>query len=256
MRQDSAGSPASTASNPVSSISCITTFLAASSPATGRAIRSGSPGAPRSSKVEPLTPPPLRWRYSAIVKFMDLVELGRRLRAERQSRGFTLEALAAGSEVSRSMISEIERGAKAPTVLVLARLATALGTTAARLLEESSTERIIVLRHQQQPAITDVGGWERRVLSPSLPGVEFEFIRTSVPAGVTVGEFAAHAPGSREYAAVEQGELTVTIDGVDHTLQVGDAIYYAGDTVHAFANKGEVECVYYTAMHVPTKELP
>lgn len=148
------------------------------------------------------------------------------------------------------MISDVERGAKSPTVLVLARLATALGTTISRLLGEDQPDRVIPLRRAEQPAITDAAGWQRRILSPTLPGVEFEFIRTTVPAGVVIGEFAAHAAGSREYVAVETGELTVTLDGTAYRLSSGDALYYAGDCVHAFSNTGEIECVYYTAMHV------
>jgi XRE family transcriptional regulator, regulator of sulfur utilization len=172
------------------------------------------------------------------------------LKGERQRRGLSLEALAAASGVSRSMISDVERGARMPTVLVLARLATALGVTVARLLGEDRPERVIVRRAADQPAITDAGGWERRILSPTLPGVEFEFIRTSIPAGVVLGSFTAHAAGSREYIAVETGDLAVTVDGVEHRLTAGDALYYAGDAVHAFANPGATECVYYTAMHV------
>ncbi|MEU8251078.1 XRE family transcriptional regulator [Nonomuraea sp. NPDC048916] len=181
---------------------------------------------------------------------MDVEGLGARLRAQRNRRGLNLDALASLSEVSRSMISDIERGTKLPTVLVLARLATALGVTVSRLLGEEQPERVIMLRAAEQPAIRDAAGWQRRILSPNLPGVEFEFIRTTVPPGVTLGAFAAHAPGSREYVAVETGRLTVTLDGVSHTLDTGDALYYAGDRTHAFANPGDVECVYYTAMHV------
>ncbi|WP_422734212.1 helix-turn-helix domain-containing protein [Micromonospora sp. WMMD558] len=181
---------------------------------------------------------------------MDLDGLGLRLRSQRQRRRLSLDALATISGVSRSTISDIERGAKSPTVLVLARVATALGVTVSRLLGEDQPERVITLRHDDQPVITDADGWQRRILSPNLPGVEFEFIRTTVPAGVVVGTFAAHAPGSREYVAVEVGHLTVTLNGVPHTLDAGDALYYAGDCTHAFANPGDIECVYYTAMHV------
>jgi XRE family transcriptional regulator, regulator of sulfur utilization len=177
-------------------------------------------------------------------------QLGARLRAQRQACGFSLEALAAASGVSRSMISDIERAAKIPTVLVLARLATALGVTVSRLLGENEPGRVITLRAADQPAITDPTGWQRRILSPTLPGIEFEFIRTMVPAGVVVGEFAPHAPGSREYLVVETGELTVTLDGSVHRLSTGDALYYAGDCTHAYANSGDVECVYYIAMAV------
>lgn len=177
-------------------------------------------------------------------------QLGARLRAQRQRAGASLDTLAAGSGVSRSMISDIERGAKVPTVLVLARLATALGVTVSRLLGEDRADPVIVLRRADQAAVTDPAGWERRILSPSLPGVEFEFIRTTVPAGVVIGEFAAHAAGSREYVAVESGALTVTLAGVDHRLGAGDSLYYAADRTHAFAATGPDPCVYYTVMHV------
>jgi transcriptional regulator with XRE-family HTH domain len=176
--------------------------------------------------------------------------LGGRLRELRRARSLSLETLAGTSGVSRSMISDVERGARSPTVLVLARLATALGTTVSRLLGEDQPARTILIRHADQHAIDHPDGWQRRILSPVLPGVEFEFIRTGVGAGVVIGAFAAHAAGSREYVAVESGELAVTLDGVTHRLGAGDALYYAADCAHAFANPGRVDCVYYTAMQV------
>lgn len=186
-----------------------------------------------------------------------LAKLTAQLRLQRTRRGLSIEDLAAASGVSRSMISDIERGAKVPSVLVLARLATALDVTVSRLLGEDQPEPVILLRASGQPTLTDPSGWERRILSPNLPGVEFELIRTAVPAGVVIGAFAAHAPGSREYVAVESGRLLVTLDGVEHLLAAGDALYYAGDRTHAFANPGAKRCVYYTAMHVAGRhDLP
>src|SRR5947207_5315257 len=151
-----------------------------------------------------------------------VVGLGDRLRELRRARAFSLESLAAASGVSRIMISDVERGARSPTVLVLARLATALGTTVSRLLGEDQPARAILIRRTEQHAIDHRDGWQRRILSPALPGVEFEFIRTSVAPGVVIGAFAAHAIGSREYVAVESGELTVTLDGAQRRLSTGD----------------------------------
>jgi XRE family transcriptional regulator, regulator of sulfur utilization len=184
-----------------------------------------------------------------------LEQLGVRLRTERQRRRVSLAALADASGVSRSMISDIERAAKMPTVLVLARLATALGVTVSRLLGEDQPARVIMMRHADQPAITEKSGWQRRILSPNLPGVEFEFIRTTVLAGVVVGEFPPHLSGSREYVVVERGELTITLDGTEYVLVAGDSLYYAGDCTHAFANTGADELVYYTAMHVAKEQM-
>ncbi|GAB3835031.1 helix-turn-helix domain-containing protein [Dactylosporangium cerinum] len=96
-------------------------------------------------------------------------QLGERLRELRRTRALSLESLATASGVSRSMISDVERGARSPTVLVLARLATALGTTVSRLLGEDQPARTILLRHAEQHAIDHPDGWQRRILSPSCP---------------------------------------------------------------------------------------
>ena len=174
--------------------------------------------------------------------------LGRQVRDTRTTRRLSLEALAARAGVSRSMLSEVERGSKVPTVLVLDRIATALDTSIARLLGEERLARVTVLRRGEQDVVVDPAGWERRILSPVLPGVEFEFMRTTIAPGVDAGVFAPHAGGSREYVAMERGTLQLTIDGTSHLLRAGDSAYYAGDCHHQFVNPGREPCVYYLAM--------
>jgi transcriptional regulator with XRE-family HTH domain len=191
---------------------------------------------------------------------LDLGLLGRRVRDERRRRGFTLEDLAAASGVSRSMLSEVERGSRVPTVLVLDRIATGLGTSIARLLRDEQSERMVVLRRDEQLERTvvlrrdeqdvarDASGWERRVLSPVLPGVEFEFMRTTIGPGVDAGVFPPHVAGSREYLAVERGTLRLSLDGEEVLLHEGDSVCYPGDCHHGFANPAAQPCVYYLAM--------
>ncbi|MFI7639708.1 helix-turn-helix domain-containing protein [Nonomuraea sp. NPDC049400] len=183
---------------------------------------------------------------------LSMADLGARLRAHRRARGLALERLAELSGVSRSMVSDVERGAKTPTVLVLDRLATALGTSIARLLDESRGEEAVVLRKTRQRVVHDPAGWERRILSPVLPGVEFEFMRTILGPGVDAGEFSPHPPGSREYVAVESGRLTLTIDGERYMLDAGDSVYYPGNCRHGFVNDAGSECVYYLVMDLDT----
>src|SRR5437870_10093346 len=181
---------------------------------------------------------------------LDMAGLGPRLRLERLRRRLSLYSLMMRTGVSRSMLSEVERGSKVPTVLVLDRIATGLGTSIARLLGDERAGRVVLLRRAAQQVARDRAGWERRILSPVLPGVEFELMRTTIGAGVDAGAFSPHAAGSREYLAVERGTLRLTIDGAPYTLRRGDSIYYAGDCVHAFANPGGRDCVYYLAMDV------
>jgi quercetin dioxygenase-like cupin family protein len=148
------------------------------------------------------------------------------------------------------MISAVERGVKAATVVVLDRIATGLDTSLARLLAPEAKSRVILLRSKDQAVARDRSGWERRILSPVLPGVEFEFMRTTLGPAVDAGLFLPHAHGSREYVAIEKGTLHLTLDGALHVLSAGDSIYYDGDCPHAFANPKQTPCVYYLAMDV------
>ena len=181
---------------------------------------------------------------------LSLVDLGKRVHKLRVERRMSLEQLKERSGVSRSMISAIERGSKAATVLVLDRLATGLETSLARLLASERPARVVFLPRQEQAVARDASGWERRILSPVLPGVEFEFMRTTLGPNVDAGVFLPHAAGSREYVAVEKGTLLLTLDGHPYKLHAGDSIYYDGDCLHAFANPTRTPCVYYLAMDV------
>lgn len=182
----------------------------------------------------------------------DLAAFGDRVRAERVRQRLSLDALAARAGVSRSMLSAVEGGGKAPTVLVLHRIAAGLGTSMSRLLGDEEAAPLVLLRQADQVVARDPSGWERRNLAPVLPGVEFEFMRTTIPAGVDAGAFPPHPPGSREYVAVERGTLRLTVAGADHALGAGDSISYAGDVTHSFANPGADPCVYYLALNLPT----
>ena len=178
---------------------------------------------------------------------LTLAEVGERVRTLRQRRRISLEALAGRSQVSSSTISDIERGTKAPTVLTFDRIATALGTTIARLLADERVARVISLPRREQDIAQDPLGWQRRILSPVIPGFEFEFMHTAIPPGVDAGEFPPHPPGSHSYLAVAEGILRLTLDDVPYLLDAGDSIYFAGDCRHAFANPREQPCAYYLA---------
>jgi transcriptional regulator with XRE-family HTH domain len=178
----------------------------------------------------------------------DLQALGDRLRRERVARSLSLEDLAARSGVSRSMISAIENGGKAPTIVVLHRVASGLGLRMTDVMDEPHPERVILVRRAAQPTVTDPSGWERRNLAPTIPGLEFEFMQTTIPPGVDAGTFPPHPAGSREHIAVAQGVLTLTIDDTAYELATGDAISYAGNCSHRFENRGTEPVVYYLAL--------
>lgn len=67
---------------------------------------------------------------------MDIHEvLARNVRVFREMRGWSQEELAERAEVHRTYVSQVERGLRNPTILIVARLARALKVSAADLLK-------------------------------------------------------------------------------------------------------------------------
>jgi transcriptional regulator with XRE-family HTH domain len=185
---------------------------------------------------------------------MDLKALGERIQTARIERGLTLQALADRSGVSVSMLSSVERGAKAPTVVVLDRIADGLGVALVRLL--SQPERIIVRRAAEQDTVHEPGGWQRTILTPVVPGVNFEWIRSTLPAGCEAGTYPPYAAGSHEFIVVQDGTLTLTVDGEVLILGQGDSLYLAADVTLSYANHSDAPCTYYVAALVMRPRSP
>ena len=175
------------------------------------------------------------------------MDLGRRIRMLRLDRDMTLQALASSASVSVSMLSSVENGHKAPTVVVLARIADGLGVPLDQLIAKPGARRIIIRRAADQDVIDEPGGWRRVILTPVVPGVNFEWIRSDLPPGCDAGQFPAYAPGSHEYVVVESGSLRLTIGESRADLGAGDSAYFAADVIHGYANAGPALCTYYVA---------
>jgi transcriptional regulator with XRE-family HTH domain len=61
--------------------------------------------------------------------------LGKNLRRLRDGKGLSQEAFAHEAGIHRTYISDIERGARNPTITVVEKIAVALGVTASMLLD-------------------------------------------------------------------------------------------------------------------------
>ena len=178
---------------------------------------------------------------------MDLEHLGKQIQHLRAERGMTLQALAVVSSVSISMLSAVERGKKAATVTVLDRIAAGLGLSLPALIALTADSRMIVRRAAEQDVINEPAGWQRTILTPVVPGVNFEWIRTTLPAGCDAGWYPAYAPGSHEFVVVDSGMLRVRLDDRQIDLNAGDSLYFGADATHGYANPGTKSCVYHVA---------
>ncbi|WP_162653384.1 XRE family transcriptional regulator [Lentilitoribacter sp. Alg239-R112] len=162
--------------------------------------------------------------------------LAKRLKEARKAQGLSLDSLAKLSDVSKSMLSQIERSESSPTVAVLWNLTQALNTDFSGLLDDDPKEQgpiKEVIRAGQEPVINTHGtGCKIRILSaPESVGeteiYDLEFDKNGLL------ESEPHRSGCVENLTVFDGELTVMTDGISETVGSGDTIRYVADRPHS-----------------------
>lgn len=167
-----------------------------------------------------------------------------RLKDARQRQGLSLDGVAKLSGVSRSMVSQIERGESNPTVATLWNLTRALQVDFAGLLELGKPAAgIEVITAAQAPTISGHGhGCRITILSePEKVGRQEVYDMRFAPGGTLDSQ--PHDTGAREHLTVLEGRVAVVSGGSEAVLETGDTARYAADVVHAIrAVDGPARC--------------
>ncbi len=175
-------------------------------------------------------------------------DVGRRVRAARESRGLSLRALARSLGVSAATLSELETGKTRMSVVRLSRIATALD----RSIEE-------ILRPEEPPTTTprvvvEDGDWRHYPplhLDPVLGAATAVFLRTGYH-GASVRDVAAESgfsvSGIYHYHASKQDMLQRILDlGMDDLLwRCRAAVAAGGDEVERFCFLVETMALFHT----------
>lgn len=164
--------------------------------------------------------------------------VARRLKAARNERRMSLAQLAAKSSVSRSMVSQIERGETNPTLATLWNLTRALGVDFAGLIDPGNSggdgAEIERLNRDQLPEIDSQTGCRLQILSPPDLAGQFEWYHLELePGGVLNSE--PHTPGASEHLTVLSGQITLRSGESSETAAPGATLRYRADVAHSIA---------------------
>jgi transcriptional regulator with XRE-family HTH domain len=152
--------------------------------------------------------------------------VGERLRAARRERGLSLGALAETAGVGKGSLSEIENGARNPTLSTLYALAGALGVPLATLLADRAGARIA------SPGI------EARLLDVSRDDdATVEVYRLRIDPGAA-HRSPGHGPGVTEHLLVTAGRARVGRLGEETEIGPGEAARWLSDVAHGYTAIG------------------
>jgi transcriptional regulator with XRE-family HTH domain len=149
-----------------------------------------------------------------------------RIRALRAARGLTLEALAGLADVSRAMLSRIERGESSPTAQLLNKVCGGLGITLSELFAESEQPASPLARLADQRTWRDpASGYLRRNVSPTSSGSSVQIVEIEFPPGESVVFDNDRVAGKDQQIWVLAGVLSLEFSDETVRLEAGDCFY-------------------------------
>ncbi|MEZ5101735.1 MAG: helix-turn-helix domain-containing protein [Thermoleophilia bacterium] len=187
-------------------------------------------------------------------------ELGGAIRARRTELGMTVGRLADAAGVSRSLISQVERGLASPSITTLRRIAAALGVPVVALFAGAANassscfdregKRVIVRSYERKslyrPGSVNV---VYELLTPDFDR-QVEFMRIEIgPHTSTPAEVSQHA-GEENQLCLE-GTYVLVIEGEEFIVNEGDSISFDAGRPHRAENRTDQRVVLVTAISPP-----
>lgn len=164
--------------------------------------------------------------------------IGENLKSLREERGFSLSALAELVEVSKSMLSQIEKGETNPSVGIIWKIANGLRVSFTSLLNDEPTAFQVVRKNEIQRITQEDQKYAIWSYFPYDPNRRFEMYTFELEA--ESGHYSeAHVKGVEEYFIVTSGKMTVAIGSKEVILNEGDAITFKADREHSYVNKNK-----------------
>jgi len=183
-----------------------------------------------------------------------LPHLGEIVKTARKDKNLTLEKLALLCGISKSMLSQIERGTVSPTFTVVWNLTQSLGIDLSVLGESATTDNIIT----HVPAYsTPVKGSEDerctlRMLNPLRTILPMEWYELIAESGGVL-ESVAHAHGTFEHLSCISGTLQVKAGELSAVAHAGDTVRYRADQPHSIHNIGDGPATAFLVVGLPSQ---
>lgn len=176
------------------------------------------------------------------------------VRDARKASGLTLEQLAEKSGVSKSMLSQIERGTVSPTFSVLWNLTQSLGIDLS-VLDQSANDRNIIehTRSYSTPSKGSIDGkCTLRMLTPNRTVLPIEWYQLTIAAeGVLASD--PHVAGTYEHLTCTRGSLQVQSGELTAIADTGDTVRYRADLPHSIRNTGPREAEGFLVVALPAQ---
>jgi transcriptional regulator with XRE-family HTH domain len=160
------------------------------------------------------------------------------LKKLRTERNLSLGQLSELCDISKVMLSQIEKGDTNPTINTLWKIANGLKVPYTALLEQQEHTASVVRKTDVTAQVAEDGHYRIYCYYPNTPHRNFELFQLEMDTGCSYTS-VGHSEKSQEYIMVMEGELTLTVNHKAHVLHESDSISFDASFEHIYANSGE-----------------
>lgn len=173
------------------------------------------------------------------------------LKALRQERNLSLGQLAEVSEISKTMLFEIERGGSNPTINTIWKIANGLNVPYTKLMEGVERETTTVRRSDAAMQTGETDHYRVYCYFPSTPTRNFELFYVELDPH-TSNASIGHSEKAQEYLYVLAGELVLQVEEAEHTLSAGDAMVFDSSMDHTYCNRTDTPLSFLVINYYPS----
>ncbi|MDD3393120.1 MAG: XRE family transcriptional regulator [Anaerotignum sp.] len=171
------------------------------------------------------------------------MELGKiiaiNLKELRNERNLTLGQLSKISEISKAMLSDIEKGNSNPTINTIWKIANGLNVPYTRLLEQIEKETTLIRKAEPAMQIGETAHYRVYCYYRNTPVRNFELFYVELD-GNSSNSSIGHSEKAQEYIFITQGELILRTDAGDYILNEGDSLTFDSSIGHTYINEKNV----------------
>lgn len=168
--------------------------------------------------------------------------ISKNLNRIRTSRGWSLDAAAEQTGVSKSMLYQIEQGGANPSINVLGKIASGLRIEFTELIAPPPEESYLVKISDVYP-IKESDKYIVKTCFPYEDNKKIELYHIEIlPGGLYLS--GGHGSGTREYLSVTEGTLTIDTGTEVRAVNIGEIFRFNCEKEHKYINNSDTKTAF------------
>lgn len=165
----------------------------------------------------------------------------------RQEKNLSLGDLAKLSDVSKSMLAQIERGEGNPTLSTLWKIANGMQVSFNTLIAQPKLPYKVTKLAEIEPILDMNGGLKNYSL---FSDIENNFSVYQIEVGKEISWISeAHLCGTAEFVIVIQGTLEIKLEEKTFILKKGENLWFKADVPHGYCNLDEGTTIFHNILY-------